>query len=262
MSKLIEAPARAGWRLVFRPARGPQALAAWVALPAQPEPGAPPLVAVHGIARDARAQAKAYADGAAAAGRAVIAPLYDEARWSGYQRVTPCRADRALLALVDEIEAEGLTTTRRFDLAGFSGGAQFGHRFAMLYPERLRRLTLAAPGFWTFPDAAPFPYGLGGVWGAKVASGLDRFLRLDIAVAVGADDDQRDPNTRTSPTLDAQQGPHRLARARAWVAALKAAAASRGLPAPQLSLSILPGVGHDFDACARDGALIALAHRG
>lgn len=262
MTQMIETPARAGWRIVFRKARGPRALSAWVALPERPEPGALPLVAVHGIARDAQAQAEAYAPGAAAAGRAVIAPLFDEETWGGYQRVKPCRADRALLSLLDDVEAEGMTETRRFDLAGFSGGAQFGHRFAMLYPERLRRLTLAAPGFWTFPDDAPFPYGFGGDWGAKLASGFARLLALDIAVAVGAADVERDENTRVSSALDAQQGPHRLARARAWVAALRAAAAARGLASPRINLSVLPGLGHNFDACARDGALISLAHRG
>ncbi|MFN3260694.1 MAG: hypothetical protein ACE37J_09035 [Pikeienuella sp.] len=263
MMHVTETRAKAGaFRLAFRKGRGKRALDCWLALPAEAEAGAPPLIALHGIARDAEAQACAHAPGAAAAGRAVIAPLFDEARWGGYQRVKPNRADRALLSLLDELEDEGLLETRRFDLSGFSGGAQFAHRFAMLYPERVRRLTLAAPGFWTFPDEAPFPYGFGGEWGAKLASGFDRMLGLDIAVFVGADDDQRDENMRAAPGIDAQQGPNRRARAGAWVAALKAAAAERGLPAPRLSLTVAPGLGHDFDACAADGALINLAHRG
>ena len=252
----------ARWRLVFRKGKGPRALDCWLAIPSAPAPGAIPLVALHGIARDAKAQAEAYARRAAEEGRIVIAPLFAEPDWAGYQRVKPQRADLAFLALLATLEGEGVCDARRLDFAGFSGGAQFGHRFAMLYPERLRRLTLAAPGFWTFPDAAPFPYGLGGAWGSMLESGLRRYLGLDIAVAVGAEDDERDPNTRAFPALDIQQGLHRRARAEAYVAALKRAAAARGLAAPDVSLTVLPGVGHDFDACVAHGALIDLAFRG
>lgn len=249
-------------RIMLRRRGGPRALDCWLALPAAPVEGAAPLVAVHGISRNAREIAETFAARAAAQGRAVIAPVFDEARWNGYQRaVAPRRADTALIALLEELSLAGVADTRRVDLFGYSGGAQFAHRFAMLYPHRINRLTAAAAGWWTYPDATPFPYGMGGErWGAMMAAGLPGFLALDIAVAVGARDDAPDAATRSTPALDDQQGPNRLCRARGWVSALRAAAAVRNLPEPRLTLRQLPGAGHDFAACARAG-LTALTLR-
>ena len=46
----------------------------------------------------------------------------------------------------------------RVDLVGFSGGAQFAHRFAMLYPGCVRRVVVAAAGWYTYIDPSrPFP---------------------------------------------------------------------------------------------------------
>jgi pimeloyl-ACP methyl ester carboxylesterase len=240
--------------LHHRPGRGQRALDCWVARPASPRPDAVPLVAIHGISRAAREMAETFAAQAAAEGRTVVAPLFDAARWNGYQRaVAPRRADCALLGLLDEVSAEGVGATGRFDAVGYSGGAQFAHRFAMLYPHRLRRLSVCAAGWWTMPDAAAFPYGLSGDWGVRLAAGLDRFLALDIRVSVGAADDRPDAATRSAPALDAVQGVDRVTRARAWLAALRGEAARRGLPAPRLSLTLLPGAGHDFAACAAAG---------
>lgn len=255
MPALARVPGSApAFTLHHRPGRGPRALDCWIVRPADPRPEAPPLVAVHGIGRGACEVAEAFGARAAVLGRPVIAPLFDAACWNGYQRaVAPRRADAALLRLLDELSAEGFPPVGRFDLAGYSGGAQFAHRFAMLYPHRLRRLSVCAAGWWTMPDDTAFPYGLSGPWGARLAAGLDRFLALDIRVSVGAADDRPDAATRSTPALDAAQGPDRVSRARAWVAALHATAARRGLPAPRLSLTPLPGAGHDFAACAAAG---------
>ena len=249
------ATAHAAHTLRLLPGRGPRSLDCWLALPARPDPAAPPLVAVHGIGRGAREMAENFAARAAAEGRAVVAPLFDETRWQGYQRaVAPRRADLALLGLLGDLAAAGIVAGDAVDLVGYSGGAQFAHRFAMLYPHRLRRLSVCAAGWWTMPTpAAAFPYGVAGAWGMRLAAGMDRFLGLDLAVSVGADDDRPDPAMRSAPALDAAQGPHRVARAQAWVAALRAEAARRGLPAPRLSLTLLPGCGHDFAACAAAG---------
>ncbi len=226
-------------------------------LPATMRPDAVPLVAIHGISRGAREIVEAFAARAADEGRPVIAPVFSEQDWSGYQRlVSPRRADLALLNLLDNLRLAGIVGAGRVDLFGYSGGAQCAHRFAMLHPQRVRRLSVCAAGWWTYPDSAAFPYGLGGAadgWGARMAAALPEFLNLDIAVSVGADDDKPDPAMRSAAALDAQQGASRLARARGWVAALHAAAAARGLAAPRTSFTVLPGSGHDFVACARAG---------
>lgn len=245
--------------LRFRPGRERHALPAWIARPFAPAPDAPPLVAVHGIARDAEGMARRLAGRALAQGRTLVAPLFSEEAFPRYQRaVCKRRADRALLALLDALVAEGAIPAGPVALAGFSGGAQFAHRFAWLYPHRAGRLTLAAAGWWTFPDAAPFPYGVGpAVEGPADAhrwlrANAPDFLDRAITIAVGAEDCIPDANTRSGPAIDAQQGRHRLERARRWTAAIRAASERFGLP-PRARLRVLPGCGHDFQDCADAG---------
>lgn len=252
-----------GFTLHHRPARAAGQLAYWTAIPHQPRGSQPPLVAVHGVQRGARDMAEAFGAAAAARGQVVIAPVFDKHAWPAYQRVViGGRADLALIALLDEVAHEGIADTRRFRLFGYSGGAQFAHRFAMLYPHRIADLVAAAAGWYTMPSVdAPFPYGLATEagrrlpWGPRFAAGLGAFLRLPITVLVGENDDVADRRTRSGPLLDARQGGHRLARARRWSAALTAAAQARRLP-PSVDLHILPGCAHDFLDCARHGGLI------
>ena len=203
--------------LSHRPGHGRSGLGAWIALPPVPGPDPTPLVAVHGIGRGACEQAAAFAARAAALGRPVIAPEFDAARWPLYQQaVRKGRADRALLGLLEELPLAGTGRTGRIDLFGYSGGAQFAHRFAMLHPHRVRRLSLAAAGWYTLPDAAPFPYGLGARsgtdWGALIGARLREFLALPVTVTVGAEDHRPDAHTRRGAALDRRQGVHRRAR--------------------------------------------------
>jgi poly(3-hydroxybutyrate) depolymerase len=260
-SKPAEQLSAADFTLIYRPAKGRGALACWLALPAEIAAGAAPLVAVHGIQRGADDQAVLFGARAAALGRPVIAPLFDSDRWPRYQRVVHNgRGDLALLTLMTDLRLAGIWQSPRFELAGFSGGAQFAHRFAMLYPHLLSRLTVAAAGWYTFPDDTAYPYGLGARpgrtddWGPRFAAGLHRFLRLPIQVCVGAEDCTPDDNTRSGVEIDAQQGGDRKTRATRWAEALHTAANARGF-APQVSFSVLPDCGHDFGNCVRYGGL-------
>ncbi|MEL6198096.1 MAG: PHB depolymerase family esterase [Pseudomonadota bacterium] len=255
-----KSPLPPGLSLTHLPPRGRRGLGAWVAMPARVAPDAVPLIAVHGIKRGARDQALAFAAAAAAEGRPVIAPCFDTERWSNFQQVVRHgRADTALEALMDEVRAEGIVRSARFDLCGYSAGAQFAHRFAMLHPQSVRRLTLVSAGWYTHPDAAAFPYGLGvdgrgsADWGALMQARLPDYLALPITVAVGEADCVIDCHTRTGPVLDDQQGATRLERAHRYVGALGKAAAGLSLPGPRLS--VLPGAGHSFDACLGAGLL-------
>ncbi|MEM9224438.1 MAG: hypothetical protein AAGB11_18840 [Pseudomonadota bacterium] len=245
------------WRLIHRPARRRGGLSAHIVLPRRHLSGSSPIVAVHGFARNAREQATLLAPAAAAAGRMVIAPHFHKAGWKRYQQlVVKGRADLALLALLGELRAEFSMPAGKFVLSGFSGGAQFAHRFAMLYPGLVRRLIVTAAGWYTFPDEAPYPYGCGkgsgphGGWGPQLAANLDRFLRLPMDVCVGAFDDGPDATLRGGPELDRTQGVGRLTRARRWVDAVRRAARARHIE-PQVALSILDECAHDFAICAR-----------
>ncbi len=243
-------------------------LGGWLAMPERLDPALAPLVVVHGVGRGARKQARLFMQAAHEQGRLVIAPLFDTRRWPGYQRILTQRR-RADLALLDLLQAVGFMTgasTRQVALFGYSGGAQFAHRFALLHPHRVAHLCTCAAGWYTWvgADGGGFPRGLqprGGRHpdlGEIAAANLGRFLQIPTQVTVGALDQHSDALTRRNPQLDAQQGTHRLERAQRWVQALHQAAAARGLQ-PAAQLHVLPQAGHDFAQCMRSGALAALA---
>lgn len=218
-----------------------------------------PLVIVHGIARETDKIAEAAAHLAEASGRLVILPIFDVNHWKNYQRpASRTRADLALLRLLSTFDTNGVMPRSRFDLSGFSGGAQFAHRFTWMYPHLVDHLTVASAGWWTFPSCAPFPYGTGAsekgptfgpMW---LRSNLRAFLSRKITVCVGEEDNVVDRNTRSGDFIDAQQGRDRLTRAHRWVEALREAARGEQIP-EQVSFEILSGCGHDFASCAKAG---------
>ena len=257
---------------------GETGLSCWVAEPSNPPARSmAPLIAVHGISREAKDHATLLAHSICATGRTVIAPLFDKKTWRRYQRaVVGGRADLALLDLLTRLETEAAPCTHSapdgsFHLFGFSGGAQFAHRFSMLHPHRVRTLTLASAGWYTFPDDAPFPYGFGSGqekaqsahatapahatdWGGEMAANLPSFLRIPTHVTVGARDCVIDKNTRQGAAIDRQQGRTRIGRARKWTRAIETAAQKSGASS-NVTFSILPGCGHGFAECVRKGEL-------
>ncbi|MEO9876025.1 MAG: alpha/beta hydrolase [Anderseniella sp.] len=247
--------------LTRRSAKGDHDLSCWLALPDTISDTLPPLVAVHGIRREARAQAEFFGERATALGRPVIAPLFEKTHWPRYQQaVRRGRADLALLRLMTELQDAGIWLTRKFDLFGFSGGAQFAHRFAMLHPGVVSRLITSSAGWYTFPDNAAFPYGLAprpgrsDSWAPRLTAKLDQFLALPIHVCVGAHDNTPDRNTRSGPDINAQQGPHRRARATRWAEAVRSEAQTRNIPS-SVKFVALPSCGHNFRNCITRGGL-------
>ncbi|MEM7060149.1 MAG: alpha/beta hydrolase [Pseudomonadota bacterium] len=248
------APA-AGHRISRISRLGTGALSCWMAVPERRNPQKPPLVAIHGLHRGAKAQVSLLAPRAASSGQTVIAPLFDRDDWPHYQQVVrKRRADLALLSALDDLAMAGMRGTDKIELCGYSGGAQFAHRFAMLYPHRVARLTLIAAGWYTFPDPKPFPYGLGtptsrhNDWQPRSVVGLAQFLSLPIRVLIGTEDDVVDENTRSSLALDAQQGRTRRERAARWASAIDGAARHSSIQT-NIKLIELDGCGHDFRTC-------------
>ena len=221
-----------------------------------------PLVALHGISRDARALWQAFSPLAADKGRALLVPRFTERDWPQFQQIGRVRPD---LVLLDLLQQAGLAR-ERVDLFGFSGGAQLAHRFAMLYPHRVGTLHLAAPGWYTLPDTTvPWPLGLkqgptqrlrGFDAAALSRLQLRHYLALKVRLWVGALDTGREASLRQTDALDALQGKTRLDRAAAYAAAFCRAARAHGIT-PDIDLTVLPGCGHDFSDCARTGGLAA-----
>lgn len=220
------------------------------------------LVAVHGISREAREQILAWRPLARALRCAVVAPVFERELTPGYQRLgwdsVGVRADRTLDAIVAEVQAalRRPSPYARLVLAGYSGGAQFCHRYALAYPQRVLALICGAAGWYTWPDGTlPWPLGTGpGPSGRDARTNLDAMLRIPTLVYVGANDLDTGASLRSTAELDALQGPDRRERARRWVQALACSATARGLE-PRAELHTLPDVGHDFAAAVRAGAV-------
>ncbi len=221
--------------------------------------GAPVFVAVHGISRNVEEHARLFAPYAETFGVVLVAPRFTREGNAGYQRLglegLGRRADLALDAILADVEASTGADVEKLYLFGFSGGAQFVHRYTLAHPDRVARAVVGAAGWYTFPDSVtPYPYGLGP---STELPGLrfqpDEFLRVPIAVFVGVEDTAGE-SLRRNPDVDRQQGATRRERALNWVAAMRRAADARGLE-PRVTCELVPGIGHSFRQFMQEGGL-------
>ena len=225
-----------------------------------PRPQGPLLVLVHGVStRPARLIDHASAL-AARHGVPLLAPDFAGDAFTGYQRMKGrdgrLDAARALLATVDAVRIQHGLASERFDLMGFSAGAQFAHRFALHFPAAVRRAVVASAGWYTYLDRSlTYPLGVGSEAAAPSEPDLEAFVRLPILVAVGERDTERGGNLRTSPELDRRQGAHRFERACRWFDHLSEEALKRGV-ADQFEFCILPRTGHSLKEAVHRGGLM------
>ena len=226
-------------------------------MPEDLDPALPPLVCVHGISRNAEEHALTFAPVAARQRRLLIAPHFAAEGFDGFQRLAS-GVEEAVAALWDDVAAFTGVALGPVDLVGFSGGAQFAHRYALLNPARVASQALVSAGWYTFPNSRDaFPYGVksSGARGRRCAENLTRFLSIPTLVLVGAADSERDAALRRSPEIDMRQGLNRIERASRWSAAFLQAATRAGV-ATTLQFATLPGCGHAFDACVARGRLV------
>ena len=236
-------------------------------LPRERHPEGRVLVSVHGVSRNAEEHIECLRPLADRYGVLLVAPVFAADRFRDFQRLgrkgRGPRADLALIRLLNELNLATGWDMSKVDMFGFSGGAQFAHRFAFTHPQRVRRLALGAAGWYTMPDQTlPYPYG------TADASGLDAVrlntiaaARLPTLVLVGEHDDRTDDEElNRSQVVCGSQGGTRLQRAQNWTHAMNSFAADRGEPA-QVSLVTLPGVDHSFRNAAIEGGLATRVFR-
>lgn len=230
-----------------------------VRLPRAADPGRV-LVAVHGISRQSESMIRWLGEIADEFGYSILAPHFSNRDFRGYQRlggIRGGRADSALLAMIDDAEQmiPGLSQ-ERFFLFGFSGGAQFAHRFMLLQGHRVAAMAVAAAGWYTPLDyAQKFPWGLGTGRRLKGATlSARKLVSAPSLTMVGVDDVGQDKNLRLDPRIDELQGVHRVARARWWHMHLRRSANQMQISASH-EFRLLPGTGHDFEQAVLHGSL-------
>lgn len=208
------------------------------------------IVAVHGISRNSVQQIQAYSNLAEKHGLWLLAPEFSEDSYPHYQRIakTPssARSDLALNRLLLAFRTQRNISNLKIHLCGYSGGAQFAHRYALLHPYNVASLTLVSAGWYTYPNHQQrFPRGLDHwpLWLGKLR--LQEFLKLPILVMVGSKDTIRDKSFRTSIRLDQDQGINRVQRAETWVNATNLAKEQHHLSA-DITLHLMSEQRHDF----------------
>jgi poly(3-hydroxybutyrate) depolymerase len=217
------------------------------------------FVAVHGTSRNAEEHARLFSPFAERYGVVLVAPYFPEKVFDDYQRLGRSgrgrRSDLALDAIVDEVADLTGARNKNIYLFGFSGGAQFAHRYTMAHPDHVARAAVASAGWYTFPDpGTTYPYGIrpdGKLNG--VVFDPEQFLRVPIAVFVG-EADTTSHNMRQNEQVDRQQGLTRLERARNWAAAMRKAAAELALE-PRIEYTQVPRIHHSFRQFMEEGDL-------
>lgn len=209
------------------------------------------LVAVHGISRNAADYVKLLSPYADEYGVIIVAPYFPREVFRDYQRLGRTglgrRADHTLGTIVDDVRSQYPSARQEINLFGFSGGAQFAHRFAMAHPESVNRVVIGAAGWYTFPDLGEgFPYGI------RPSRRLyhtyfnpHEFLEVPMHVIVGSDDGNRSGSLNTAAQINRQQGFTRIERAKSWVSAMRDTAVQKGYE-PRVSMEILQGAHHSF----------------
>lgn len=246
-------------RVRFRAIGSPALREYFVYVPGGAGPKSPILVLVHGITRRAAEQIFRFRDEADRTGAILVAPHFPKATYGQYQQVVDKKRPRADLALIDiihDVAREIGGDVGKVHLFGYSGGAQFAHRFAMIHPERVASLSLAAAGWYTMPDRERnYPLGIAThpIPGEKFD--LRAYLTIERHVYVGSEDRFQDDALRKSPTLDRLQGASRVQRAKAWAKAMDSASRRIGGLPPSSTFEILKGVGHSFAGSAKRRSL-------
>lgn len=117
------------------------------------------LVTVHGTERDAVGIRDALAPVAQARGLTVVSPLFpagiddpDDLDNYKFIRFGALRFDELLIQILQAAQQRTGADLGPLHLVGFSGGAQFVHRFLYLHPELLASVSIAAPGRITLLD--------------------------------------------------------------------------------------------------------------
>jgi poly(3-hydroxybutyrate) depolymerase len=210
----------------------------------------PLLVSAHGVSRNADEHARLLSVYCEMRGVVLVVPIFGVEQHPDYQRLGRVgrgkRADLMLNTIVAEAAAATRASGDRFYLFGFSGGAQFAHRYVMAHPHRIASAVVASAGWYTMPNPTwRFPRG---TRHSKKLPGVrfdaEEYLSVPMTVIVGSEDDDS-KGLRRGERLDREQGVSRVERARNFVAAMAAAAEAHHLDS-MVSYEEIQNCDHSF----------------
>ncbi|HWA97814.1 MAG TPA: CapA family protein [Pirellulales bacterium] len=241
----------------FEVAHAGKTIPVWYYLPESAKAGAPVLVVMHGVNRDADRYRDEWLPHAKKYGLLLLAPEFSKASFPDEEHYNqgntldaqqrPLPREQWSFSFIEPVFDRAKTAfgnrSANYYLYGHSAGAQFVHRFLYFVPNaRVSRAVAANAGWWTLPDPEiDFPYGLRG--SAVDQAALKAMLRRPLTVLLGTEDtDPNDKNLRRTPQALAQ-GAHRYARGQFFFEAGKKRAARLGVPLGW-QLATVPGVAH------------------
>ena len=218
----------------------------------------PLLVAIFGLSRTWPEQVASFIPACERLGVTLVSPSMGGSVHTSYRSIgrQENRADVFLHDCLREVSLlTGLDATR-FRLFGHSSGAQFAHRYLMAHPHRVESAAIVGARWYTFPDTSrKFPYGIRPTKRLPdLAFNPEQYLRVPVTVLEGTLDTDEEV-FYNSEEISAQQGKHRLERARRWVAAMQAQAQAHAIPS-MVELIEIDGLGHLFGPLCREGRLI------
>jgi len=147
--------------------------------------------------------------------------------------------------LFDSVKSSLSLENDRYNMFGFSAGAQFVHRFIQFKPDaRFDKVVAGAAGWYTVPDSSiPFPYGYDN--SILVSTNMSDLLSRNLFIQVGAfDNDPNSPGLRHNEYADAQ-GLNRVTRAVNFFETGQNFSNSNNLDF-NWSLHIIQGAGHNL----------------
>ena len=211
------------------------------------------VISIHGISRNAEEHIRGFIPQAEKYGAAIIAPFFPKDNFPRYQQLGKSadagRADLAFDHIIQDASEWLQQQCGPLRIFGFSGGGQFAHRYAMFYPKRVRRLVLAAPGWYTFPDPdRHYPLGLRSskAW-PKLSFSAERFLGIPTLVTIGDEDDLRDADLNKAREIDAFQGFNRIERGERWINAMRALGRAFAVPT-DFRFERIPNANHAYES--------------
>lgn len=193
---------------------------------------------IHGTGRTIEAYRNLFSEFADRRDLILIFPMFpgglmDQDDFNSYKLLAyqGVRYDSIFLSMVDEMAERFPIDKRKLFLYGWSGGAQFVHRFLYVHPERVAAAAIGGPGRITYLDSENDYY-----WGTKNFKevfdkelDLEAIKKVPVKLMIGEND--------TKYLGESAWGDNRMERIRN----LKKNYESAGI---QVSLEVIPGIEH------------------